>query len=230
MREDDRVRILIAEDDPRLADLLEEVLTEAGWRVALVRDGRSAYAAALGGGHDVVLLDWMLPGLDGATVCRRLRDVGVTTPVLMLTARGQVEDRIEGLDAGADDYMAKPFVVDELLARLRALHRRTRYQSTPIIAVGDLVIDTEARRVKRGEAEIALTAREFDILSFLAANAGKAVSRYDLYDEVWGETDLRSNVMDVSLASIRAKIDRPFGTSTITTLRGSGYRVELPAT
>ena len=225
------MRVLVAEDDPRLGALLEEALTEAGWRVDLVVDGRAAYAAALDGGHDVLLLDWMLPGTDGVSVCRRLRELGLTTPTLMLTARSAVRDRIEGLDAGADDYLAKPFDLDELLARLRALHRRAGYDA-PATAyeVGDLRLDTAARRVSRRGAEIVLGAREFDILALLMANVGRAVSRFEILDEVWdGETDLRSNVIDVHLASIRAKIDKPYGTSTITTLRGAGYRLEAPA-
>ena len=222
------MRVLVAEDDPRLGTLLEDALTEAGWRVDLVVDGRTAYASALESGYDVLLLDWMLPDQDGVTVCRRLRDLGVTTPTLMLTARNAVRDRIEGLDAGADDYLAKPFDLDELLARLRALHRRAGFEApASTYAVGDLVLDTAARRVRRGDVEIALGAREFDILALLMAQAGRAVSRFDILEEVWdGETDLRSNVIDVHLASIRAKIDRPFGTATITTLRGAGYRVE----
>ena len=225
------VHILVAEDDPRLADLLDQSLSEAGWDVEVVGDGRSAYGRALPGGlpYDVLLLDWMLPELDGVTVCRRLRDLGVTTPVLMLTARGEVRDRITGLDAGADDYLAKPFDLDELLARLRALRRRSTYDEGSPVTVGDLVVDPAARRVHRGDAEIELTAREFDVLHLLAARAGTVVSRFAILDEVWdGETDLRSNVIDVYLASIRAKIDRPFGTSTITTVRGAGYRVEAP--
>ncbi|MFB8128639.1 response regulator transcription factor [Streptomyces mirabilis] len=224
------MRILVAEDDPRLAGLLEDVLTDAAWDVTLVGDGRTAYAGCLNEAYDVALVDWMLPGLDGVEVCRRLREVGVRTPVLMLTARGQVEDRVLGLDAGADDYLPKPFVVDELLARLRALYRRSGIEAAPTITIGDLVIDRDARRVTRSGIEIALTTREFDILAFLASRAGKAVSRYELYDEVWGETDLRSNVIDAALAGLRAKLDRPFGTHTITTLRGAGYRVELPET
>jgi DNA-binding response OmpR family regulator len=181
----------------------------------------------------VLLLDWMLPGQDGVTVARRLRDAGVRTPILMLTARGQVTDRITGLDAGADDYLAKPFDLDELLARLRALRRRTAYDSgeDDVVTVpdpaGDLVVDPVARRVRRGDVEIELSAREFDILHLLVSRAGRVVSRFTILDEVWdGETDLRSNVIDVHLAAIRAKIDRPFGTSTITTLRGAGYRVD----
>ena len=225
------MRILVAEDDLRLADLLEQSLSEAGWEVEVVHDGRAAYGRALPDGlpYDVLLLDWMLPETDGVTVCRRLRDLGVTTPVLMLTARGDVRDRIAGLDAGADDYLAKPFDLDELLARLRALRRRSTYGDAAAVEVGDLVVDPDARRVRRGDSEIELTAREFDILYLLASRAGRVVSRFTILDEVWdGETDLRSNVIDVYLASIRGKIDRPFGTSTITTVRGAGYRVEVP--
>jgi two-component system OmpR family response regulator len=223
------VRVLLAEDDVRLAALLEQSLTEAGWQVEVVHDGRSAYGRALPDGlpYDVLLLDWMLPELDGVTVCKRLRALGVTTPVLMLTARGDVRDRIHGLDAGADDYLSKPFDLDELLARLRALHRRTSYDELDVVTVGDLVVDAGSRRVRRGDNEIELSAREFDILRLLALNAGQVVSRYTILDQVWdGETDLRSNVIDVHLATIRSKIDKPFGTSTITTVRGAGYRLE----
>jgi len=227
-----RPRLLLAEDDTRLAAVLEQSLREAGWEVDVVHDGRAAYLEALpdGPAHDVLLLDWALPGLDGVTVCRRLRDLGVTTPVLMLTARGDVRDRIEGLDAGADDYLPKPFDLDELLARLRALRRRATYDDVEVLEVGDLVVDTGSRRVSRGTTEVELSSREFDILRLLAANVGRVVSRQLILDEVWdGETDLRSNVIDVHLASIRAKIDRAFGTASVTTVRGAGYRLERPA-
>jgi two-component system OmpR family response regulator len=221
----------VAEDDLRLAAVLQQSLAEAGWEVEVVHDGRSAYGRALPDGppYDVLLLDWMLPGMDGVTVCRRLRDLGVTTPVLMLTARGDVRDRIHGLDAGADDYLPKPFDLDELLARLRALHRRTSYDDVDVVEVGDLVVDGGARQVRRGSVRIELSTREFDILQLLAVNAGRVVSRFTILDEVWdGETDLRSNVIDVYLANIRSKIDKPFGTNTITTVRGAGYRLERP--
>jgi two-component system, OmpR family, response regulator len=223
------MRVLLAEDDVRLAAVLEQSLSEAGWEVDVVHDGRSAYGRALPDGvpYDVLLLDWMLPELDGVAVCRKLRDLGVTTPVLMLTARGDVRDRIAGLDAGADDYLPKPFDLDELLARLRALQRRSSYDNLDVVEVDDLIVDVEARKVRRAGVEIELSTREFDILHLLAVNAGKVVSRYTILDEVWdGETDLRSNVIDVYLANIRGKIDRPFGTSTITTVRGAGYRLE----
>jgi two-component system OmpR family response regulator len=222
-------RILVAEDDDRLRALLEQVLTEAGWTVTAVAEGRRAHLLAMDGrDHDVLLLDIGLPGMDGLTVCRRLREEGVVTPVLMLTARGQVADRIAGLDVGADDYLPKPFDVDELLARLRALRRREERLAERPLQVGDLRVDPAARRVSRGGTPVELTAREFDVLHLLAARAGQVVTRYDILDTVWdGEADLRSNVIDVHLASIRAKIDRPFSRTSITTLRGVGYRLEL---
>ncbi len=224
------MRILVAEDDVRLADLLEESLAEAGWQVEVAHDGRSAYERLLSdSGLDVALLDWMLPGMDGVTVARRLRELGVALPILMLTARGDVRDRISGLDAGADDYLPKPFDLDELLARLRALYRRGSLVGEAPVQLGDLVVDPVARRVTRRGTEIVLSAREFDILHLLVSPAGRVVTRLMILDEVWdGETDLRSNVIDVHLAAIRAKIDKPFGTETITTLRGVGYRVDPP--
>jgi two-component system, OmpR family, response regulator len=222
------MRVLVAEDDIRLAALLRETLEEAGWQVEVVNDGRAAYDRLLTDtGYDVALLDWMLPGMDGVSVARQLRGIGIAVPVLMLTARGDVRDRIEGLDAGADDYLPKPFDLDELLARLRALYRRTGFGGESPAQVGDLVVDPVARRVSRGGVEIAVSTREFDILYLLASHAGQVVTRLTILDEVWdGETDLRSNVIDVHLAAIRAKIDKPFGTDTITTLRGAGYRLE----
>jgi two-component system OmpR family response regulator len=221
-------RVLVAEDDDRLRALLEQVLTEAGWTVATVADGGQAHLLAMAGrDFDVLLLDIGLPGMDGLAVCRRLRVAGVITPVLMLTARGDVADRIAGLDVGADDYLPKPFDVDELLARLRALRRREELQAGRPLLVGDLSVDPAARRVTRAGTPIELTAREFDVLHLLATRAGQVVTRYDILDTVWdGEADLRSNVIDVHLASIRGKIDRPFGTSSITTLRGVGYRLD----
>jgi DNA-binding response OmpR family regulator len=222
------VRILVAEDDHRLAALLEQTLTEAGWEAAVVYDGDDALERG-GEGWDVILLDWMLPTLAGIEVCRTLRSRGVSTPVMMLTARGDVHDRVDGLDAGADDYLPKPFDLDELLARLRALRRRRQQTTSTALTLGDLRLDPVARRVtKRGE-HIDLSSREFDILHLMVSRAGHVVTRLDILEDVWdGETDLRSNVIDVHLAAIRSKIDRPYGTSTITTLRGVGYRLERP--
>ncbi len=227
------MRVLIAEDDERLAALLAQSMAEAGWESEVQHDGLGAFSAAApgsdSGDFDVILLDWMLPGLDGVTVCRRLRSLGSRTPVLMLTARGAVSERIAGLEAGADDYLTKPFDLDELLARLRALHRRRGLDDneTPL-QVGSLLVDPGSRRVTRDGQDIGLSAREFDILHLLVERAGQVVSRYRILDEVWdGETDVRSNVIDVHIAGLRAKIDRPFDTNTITTVRNAGYRVDL---
>lgn len=226
------MRVLVAEDEARLAALLEQSLTEAGFEVDVVGDGRTAFASAVDVGdaaYDVLLLDWMLPGLEGLTVCRRLREAGVRTPVLMLTARSGVPDRIAGLEAGADDYLGKPFDLDELIARLRALHRRARSDEleSAEVQVGDLSLDRDGRRVHRGDTEIILSAREFDILELLMSRAGRLVTRFTILDEIWdGDTDVRSNVIDVHVAALRSKIDRPFGTDTIRTLRGSGYRID----
>ena len=223
-------RALVAEDDVRLAALLAQTLSEAGWAATVVHDGRDALTSALAetrGGYDVLLLDWMLPSLDGISVCRRLRELGIHTPVLVLTARGTVPDRIAGLDAGADDYLAKPFDLDELLARMRALHRRTTIADGQPLTAGTLVLDPAARRAEREGTEIELSAREFDILHLLMENAGRVVTRFTILDEVWdGEVDLRSNVIDVHIAALRTKIDRPFGADTIVTVRGVGYRIE----
>src|SRR5690349_16748517 len=179
------MRVLVVEDDVRLSAVLEQALTEAGHRVTTAADGRSGLEHASLEPYDTILLDWMLPGLDGPTVCRRLRERGVRTPVLMLTARGEVADRVEALDALADDHLTKPFALDELLARLRALHRRGQTMVLPVIDLGDLHIDAERRQVRRGRATVELTAREFDVLHLLAQRAGRVVTRQQILDEVW---------------------------------------------
>ena len=228
------MRVLIAEDDRRLAALLRQSTMEAGWTVEVCHDGSSAFAAAADPGSmlDVILLDWMLPGMDGPTVCRRLRNLGCHTPVLMLTARVVVRDRVAGLMSGADDYLVKPFDLDELLARLHALHRRgSGGDDERPVRSGDLTLDPQAHRVTRNGTEIKLSAREFDILRLLLSLSGRVVSRFRILDEVWeGESDIRSNVIDVHVASLRSKIDRPFGTQTITTVRNVGYRVDADTT
>lgn len=220
------MRVLVIDDDARLTAVLVRALDEAGHQCEVAHTGPAGLQAATLGGYDVVVLDWMLPGMPGPDVCRELRRRGVKTPVLLLTARTAVADRVEGLDALADDFLAKPFSIDELLARLRALARRRTALDLPVVVVGDLVVDADQRRVTRGDVEVPLTAREFEVLLLLAQRAGKLVTRQHILDEVWdGETDLRSNVIDVYIAGLRAKIDKPFGCSSIETLRGAGYRL-----
>ena len=220
------LRVLLVDDDLRLTAVLAQALKEAGHTVLMAHSGPDGLHAATAEAFDVIVLDWMLPGLDGPTVCRRLRELGVSTPVLMLTARSTMADRVAGLDALADDYLTKPFVLDELLARLRALGRRRTSMTMPVLTVGDLVVDGDRREVRRGDTGISVTSREFDVLMLLAERAGSVVTRQQLLDEVWdGETDLRSNVIDVYIANLRAKVDRPFGRASIETLRGAGYRL-----
>ena len=221
------MRVLIAEDEPRLAALLAEAINDNGWEATVRTNGATALTAARTGEFDVLLLDWMLPLLEGPAVIAALRADGHRIPVLLLTARATVRDRVDGLDAGADDYLAKPFDLEELLARLRALHRRGNPGLSVAQRAGDLFVDPVARRVERAGSEIELSAREFDILLLLVQRAGEVVSRYTILDEVWdGDTDLRSNVIDVHIATLRAKVDKPFGRAAIQTIRGTGYRVD----
>jgi DNA-binding response OmpR family regulator len=218
------VRVLVIEDDERLADVLARGLADAGHEPDVRGNGTDGLAAALGGDYDALVLDWMLPGMDGPAVCRALRSAGRDTPVLMLTARQSVPYRINGLDAGADDYLTKPFSFDELLARLRVFARRLGHGAP--LAVGDLVIDRDRREVTRAGVAVGLTAREFDLLVALAERAGRVVTRLTILDEVWdGETDLRSNAIDVHIGKLRAKLDRPFGRHSIETVRGIGFRL-----
>jgi two-component system OmpR family response regulator len=171
----------------------------------------------------------MLPGIDGFETCRRLRAVGVWTPVLMLTARDSVPDRVAGLDGGADDYMVKPFSFEELLARLRALVRRAPAERAPVLEGAGLRLDPAARRVTRGDAEIELTPTEFALLEALMRQPGVALSRFDLLEQAWdGGYENRSNVVDVHVKALRDRIDRPFGTDSIETVRGVGYRLRAP--
>ncbi|MCW2778026.1 MAG: transcriptional regulator [Frankiales bacterium] len=217
----------MAEDDLRMAALLEQLLREAGSETTVHHDGPSALEAARRGGFDVLLLDWMLPGLSGPQVLAALRADGHSTPALLLTARGDVRDRVDGLDAGADDYLAKPFDVDELLARLRALHRRGSGHGLVAMRAGDLLVDPDSRTASRAGQPLSLSAREFDILALLVSRAGRVVSRFTILDEVWdGDTDLRSNTIDVHVASLRGKVDRPFRRDSIQTVRGAGYRLD----
>jgi two-component system, OmpR family, response regulator len=220
------MRILIVEDEPKLARLLARGLGEEGHAADIAPTGEEALWMATATAYDAIVLDVMLPGLDGFAVCRTLRDRQVWTPVLMLTARDAVEDRIHGLDTGADDYLLKPFVFSELLARLRALVRRGPGERPTQLEAGDLCLDPASHRVWRGETEIELSAKEFALLELFLRHAGETLSRVQLLDGAWDMAfESRSNVIDVYVRYLREKIDRPFDRRALETVRGVGYRL-----
>jgi two-component system, OmpR family, response regulator len=220
------MRILLVDDDPKLARALAKGLRAHAYAVDVAPDSDAALLRAAVYDYDVVLLDVMLPGRDGFAVCRALRERGVAAPVLMLTARDAVGDRIRGLDAGADDYLPKPFDFGELLARLRALARRGPAERGPVLRVGDLELDPASRRVRRGDTDIELSTKEFQLLEVFMRNPGAVLSRFQLLEGAWDtEYEHRSNVIDVYVRYLREKIDRPFGVETIETVRGAGYRL-----
>ncbi|MBV1704698.1 MAG: response regulator transcription factor [Hyphomicrobiales bacterium] len=222
------MRILLIEDDAEAAAYLAKALREAGHGVDCAADGIDGYAMARDGGHDVFVVDRMLPRMDGLSVIGSLRAQGVTTPALILSALGQVDDRVKGLRAGGDDYLAKPYAFSELLARVEILARRggrrdgeeTRYR------VGDLELDRLSHRVTRGGEEVGLQPREFRLLEFLMRNAGKVVTRTMLLENVWDyHFDPQTNVIDVHVSRLRAKIDKGFDAPLLHTIRGVGYMV-----
>jgi two-component system OmpR family response regulator len=220
------VRTLVVEDDPKLGPLLRRGLSEQGGAADLAVNGEDALWMARANRYDAIVLDVMLPLQDGFETCARLRADGVWTPVLLLTARDAVEDRVHGLDSGADDYLTKPFSVAELRARLRAIVRRGAGERPAVLQVGDLRLDPAAQRVWRGEVEVELSAKELALLELLMRRAGEVVSRYDVLEHGWDMSyDNRSNVVTVHVRHLREKIDRPFGVSSIETVRGSGYRI-----
>ena len=220
------MRLLVVEDELKMAGLLVRGLREDGHVVDVARTGDDALWMGRAVEYDAVVLDLMLPGLDGVSVCRAWRESGVWTPVLMLTARDAVEDRVAGLDAGADDYLAKPFSFAELNARLRALGRRGVAERPAIVEVADLRLDPATRQVWRGHVEIRLSAKEFALLETLMRRAGQVLSRLQLLEHAWDYAyENRSNVVDVYIGYLREKIDRPFGRESIETVRGAGYRL-----
>jgi two-component system OmpR family response regulator len=220
------VRILVVEDELKMAGLLRRGLLEDGYAVDVARTGDDALWMAQATEFDAVVLDVMLPGVDGIEVCRRLREAGVWSPVLMLTARDAVEDRVAGLDAGADDYLPKPFSFAELLARLRALARRGASERPAIVEVDDLRLDPATRQVWRGTTEIRLSGKEFALLETFMRRAGQVLSRYQLLEHAWDYGyEHRSNVVDVYVRYLRDKIDRPFARDSLETVRGVGYRL-----
>ena len=224
------MRVLIVEDESKLADLLRRGLEREGMAVDVAADGEAALPRAAATDYDAIVLDVMLPGIDGFEVCRRLREAEVVSPILMLTARDSVRDRVAGLDRGADDYLTKPFSYAELLARLRALFRRGRPQRTAELRAGGLRLDPASRRVWRGEAEIELSAKELAVLETFMRRPGEVLSRFELLEHAWDyDYENRSNVVDAYVRLLRKKIDRPFGTDTIETVRGAGYRLRQSA-
>jgi two-component system, OmpR family, response regulator len=221
------MRLLVVEDDVKLARALERGLQREGYAVDVADTGDDALSQATTNDYDAVVLDVMLPGLDGIALCREMRRSERWAPVLMLTARDQVSDRIRGLDAGADDYLVKPFDFGELLARLRALIRRGPSERAPVLEVGDLRIDPAARVVTRGGKQVELTVREFALLHFLAQRAGEVVSREQLLEHVWDNAEEGStNVVDVYVGYLRNKLERPFRGKIFRTVRGIGFMLE----
>jgi two-component system copper resistance phosphate regulon response regulator CusR len=226
------MKILIVEDEPKTGDYLRQGLTEAGFVTDLARTGPDGLALAIDGGYDLVLLDGMLPGLDGRDVLRRLRAAGQDMPVLFLTARDSIEDRVEGLELGADDYLVKPFAFAELLARVRTLLKRGRGANAATagpLRVADLELDPLKRRATRGGKRIDLTAKEFALLELLLRRQGEVLPRSLIASQVWDMNfDSDTNVVDVAVRRLRAKIDDDFETKLIRTVRGMGYVLEGP--
>jgi two-component system, OmpR family, response regulator len=220
------MRLLVVEDQPKMRELLCRGLQQGGYAVDAVSDGPSALHQATEGDYDAVLLDVMLPGMDGFEVLRRLREAERWTPVLMLTARDSVPDRVRGLDDGADDYLVKPFAFSELLSRVRAVIRRGRPVRPVVLRCGSLTLDPATRRTMVGDTDVALSPREFALLEMLLDRRGAVVTRTELLDHVWDSSyDGVSNVVDVYVRNLRDKIDRRFGVQLIHTVRGAGYRV-----
>jgi DNA-binding response OmpR family regulator len=219
------MRILVVEDDRRIAGFLQKGLEESGYHVAVAHDGEEGFLDARYNPYDLIVLDLMLPTLDGMEIARRLRAAGNTTPILMLTARDAEQDKVRGLDVGADDYLTKPFGFGEFLARVRALLRRESMNRTSVMRVGDLAVDTVARRVYRAGIEIPLSGREYALLEYLVYHAGQVVTRDLLMENVWTDSDVESNVIDVYVGYLRQKIDAPDGQPLIHTVRGVGYTI-----
>jgi len=226
MREDRGVRVLIVEDELRMASLIRRGLAGEGLAADVAASADEALWMARAHDYDAVVLDVMLPDLDGFEVCRRLRAAGVWAPVLMLTARDSVDDRVAGLDSGADDYLVKPFAFAELLARLRALARRGEPERPTVLEVGNLRLDPATREVTRGTTPVALSAKEFALLETFMRRPGEVLSRWHLLEHAWDFAyENRSNVIDVYVRRLRRKIDEPFGRESLETVRGAGYRL-----
>ncbi|NDJ76954.1 MAG: response regulator transcription factor [Chloroflexi bacterium] len=220
------MRVLVVEDEPGIANFVRQGLTEAGYAVDVAWDGQEGLACALAVEYDVLVLDIMLPRLDGLEVLRELRDQGRQTPTIMLTARDTVPDRVDGLDAGADDYLVKPFAFPELLARVRALLRRPPLQTGTVLVVDDLEMDTVTRLVRRGDCSIDLSPREYAVLEYLMRHPNQVLTRTQIGEHVWNlDFYNESNVVDVYIGYLRRKIDKAHAVPLIQTVRGVGYRI-----
>jgi two-component system OmpR family response regulator len=226
LRQTGGMRVLLVEDEARMASVISRSLVRQGLATDVAGDGERALWMAAAVDYDAIVLDVMLPGRSGFEVCRLLRERGVWAPVLMLTARDAVEDRVAGLDSGADDYLVKPFALAELHARLRSLVRRGRPERPAVLEVGDLSLDPARREVRRGEVQIKLSAKEFALLEALMRRPGDVLTRLELIEQAWDLAyETRSNVVDVYMRRLRLKIDQPFGVGSLETVRGVGYRL-----
>jgi two-component system, OmpR family, response regulator len=220
------MRVLVVEDEQRMASVVRRSLAKEGLAADVAARGEEALTMAAAVDYDAIVLDVMLPGMSGFETCRSLRARGVWAPVLMLTARDAVRDRVEGLDSGADDYLVKPFSLAELHARLRSLARRGRPERPAVLQVGDLSLDPARREVRRGEAQVDLSAKEFALLETLMRQPGRVIDRLELIEHAWDLAyEVRSNVVEVYVRRLREKVDRPFGRQSIETVRGAGYRL-----
>jgi DNA-binding response OmpR family regulator len=224
------MRVLVVEDEKKTASFIRKALQAEGFAVDVCHNGEDAWAAARTTSFDAIVLDIMLPGRDGLSLVRQLRQREDTTPVLLLSARGEVNERVEGLNSGADDYLPKPFVIAELVARVRALGRRGSESKPTVLHVGDLTLDTVTREAQRGGAAIELTAREYRLLEFLMRSAGRICGRMAILEKVWDYSfDPGSNLVDVNIMRLREKIDADFEPKLLHTVRGIGYVIKEPA-
>ncbi|HEY3330688.1 MAG TPA: response regulator transcription factor [Capsulimonadaceae bacterium] len=222
------MKILVIEDDPLISEVVKTGLEQSHYKVDTAFDGETGYEMAIDHPYHVIVLDLMLPRMDGMTVCRNLREHKIDTPIIMLTARDAVSDRVKGLENGADDYLPKPFDFRELLARIRALQRRDNVHKTQVIHVADLTLDTTARRVTRAGREITLTPREYSLLEALAAHEGQVLSREVIQERVWLDDNSYSNTVDAHIKSLRKKVDNDFQEKLIQTVFGVGYTLRAP--
>ncbi len=219
------MKVLVVEDDPKIRSFIHRGLKEQGFTIELCGDGDEGLRHAVAGSHDAIVLDIMLPGRDGLSLLRELRERKNAVPVILLTARSSLAERVEGLDLGADDYLTKPFYMEELIARLHAVARRSSGEPLSVLRVEDLVVDLISREVRRGEDGLELTAREFNLLQLLMRSPGRVLTRTQILEHVWGyDFDPQTNVVDVYVRRVRRKIDRGDSPSMIETVRGVGYR------